>query len=96
MPIWIIGPDSYPHRPLQASFSSRSSHIVGIDSVNCRYCYVGSISMNDFTLPRRDFEMKLCKCGLMALILSPLQASFSPRSSHIVEIGSVSIAGIVM
>ena len=52
--------------------------------------------MNDFTLPRRDFEMKLWKCGLMALILSPLQASFSPRSSHIVEIGSVPIVGIVM
>ena len=32
MEIWITGPDSYPHRPLQASFSSRSSHIVGIGS----------------------------------------------------------------
>ena len=32
MQMWITGPDSYPHRPLQASFSSRSSHIVGIDS----------------------------------------------------------------
>ena len=30
--IWIIGPDSYPHSPLQASFTSRSSHIVGIGS----------------------------------------------------------------
>ena len=30
--IWIIGTDSYPHSPLQASFSSRSSHIVGIGS----------------------------------------------------------------
>ena len=25
--------------------------------------------MKDFTLPRRDFEIKLCKCGLLALIL---------------------------
>ena len=32
MQIWIIGPDSYPHSPLQASFSSRSSHIVEIGS----------------------------------------------------------------
>ena len=32
MHMWIIGPDSYPHSPLQASFSSRSSHIVGIGS----------------------------------------------------------------
>ena len=32
MPMWIIGPDSYPHSPLQASFSSRSSNIVGIGS----------------------------------------------------------------
>ena len=54
--------------------------------------------MKDFTLPRRDFEIKLCQSGLLALILSarPLQASFSSRSSHIVEIGSESIAGIVM
>ena len=37
--------------------------------INCRYWYVGSISMKDFTLPRRDFEIKLCKCGLLALIL---------------------------
>ena len=49
--------------------------------------------MKDFTLPRRDLEIKLSKCGLLAEILSPLrssplQASFSPRSGHIVEIGS--------
>ena len=37
--------------------------------VNCTHCYVGSLSMKDFTLPRRDFEIKLCKCGLLALIL---------------------------
>ena len=30
MQMWIIGPDSYPHSSLQASFSPRSSHIVGI------------------------------------------------------------------
>ena len=36
--------------------------------VNCRHWYVGSISMKDFTLPCRDFEIKLCKCGLLALI----------------------------
>ena len=67
MQMWIIGPDSYPHSPLQASFSPRSSHIVEIgESI---VGYVGSISMKDFTLPRRDFEIKLCKCGLLALIL---------------------------
>ena len=32
MQMWIIGPDSYRHSPLQASFSPRSSHIVGIGS----------------------------------------------------------------
>ena len=32
-------------------------------------CYVGSISMKDFTLPSRDFEIKLCQSGLLALIL---------------------------
>ena len=32
MQMWIIGPDSYPHSHLQASFSPRSSHIVGIGS----------------------------------------------------------------
>ena len=70
MQMWIIGPDSYPHSPLQASFSSRSSNIVGIGSESIvRHCYVGSLSMKDFTLPRRDFEIKLCKCGLLALIL---------------------------
>ena len=37
--------------------------------VNCRHSYVGSISMKDFTLPRRDVQKKLCKCGLLALIL---------------------------
>ena len=68
--MWIIGPDSYPHSSLQASFSPRSSHIVENRlRVNCRHCYVGSISMKDFTLPRRDFGIKLCKCGLLALIL---------------------------
>ena len=60
MQMWIIGPDSYPHSHLQDSFSPRSSNIVR---------QVGSISMKDFTLPRRDFEIKLCKCGLLALIL---------------------------
>ena len=37
--------------------------------LNCRHCYVGSISMKDFTLPRRDLEIKLCKCRLLAVIL---------------------------
>ena len=67
MQMWIIGPDSYPHSSLQASFSPRSSHIVGIGSESI--IGIGSISMKDFTLPRRDFEIKLCKCGLLALIL---------------------------
>ena len=55
--------------------------------------------MKDFTLPRRDLEIKLCKCGLLAdnsYPRSPLQASFSPRSDHIVKIGSDLIVGIVM
>ena len=55
--------------------------------------------MKDFNLPLRDFEIKLWKYGLLALILirtSPLQASFSPRSSHIVDIGSELIVGIAM
>ena len=55
--------------------------------------------MKDFTLPRRDLEIKLCKCGLLALILIRavlFKASFSPRSGHIVEIGSHSFVFIVM
>ena len=32
MQIWIIGRDSYPQSPLQASFSPRSGHIVEIGS----------------------------------------------------------------
>ena len=32
MQMWIIGRDSYPHSPLQASFSPRSGHIVEICS----------------------------------------------------------------
>ena len=30
MQMWIIGQDSYPRSPLQASFSPRSGHIVKI------------------------------------------------------------------
>ena len=54
--------------------------------------------MKDFTLPRRDFEIKLCKCGLLALILIRTVSSsqFFSRSSNIVGIGSESIVGIVM
>ena len=32
MQMWIIGRDSYPHSPLQASLSTRSGHIVKIAS----------------------------------------------------------------
>ena len=32
MQMWIIGRDSYPDSPLQASFSTRSAHIVKIGS----------------------------------------------------------------
>ena len=32
MQMWIIGRHSYPHSPLQASFSQRSSDIVKIGS----------------------------------------------------------------
>ena len=38
-----------------------------------------SMSMKDFTLPRRDLEIKLYKCGLLAVILIrtvTLQARF--------------------
>ena len=95
MHMWIIGRDSYPRSPLQASFSPRSGHIVKIGiRLNCRHCYVGSISMKDFTLPRRDLEIKLCKYGLLAVILIRtvlFKASFSPRSGHIVEIGSTQL-----
>ena len=50
--------------------------------------------MKDFTLPRRDLEIKLCKYGLLAVMLIRtvlFKASFSPRTGHIVEIGSHSI-----
>ena len=55
--------------------------------------------MKDFTLPRRDFGIKLCKYGLLALILIRtvlFKPVFLSRSSHIVGIGSESIVGIVM
>ena len=32
MQMWIIGRDSYPRSPLQASFSTRLGHIVEIGS----------------------------------------------------------------
>ena len=32
MQMWIIGRDSYPDNPLQASLSTRSGHIVKIGS----------------------------------------------------------------
>ena len=32
MQMWIIGRDSYPHSPLQASFSPRPGHFVQIGS----------------------------------------------------------------
>ena len=54
--------------------------------------------MKDFTLPRGDLEIKLCECGLLAVILIRtvlFKASFSPRSSHIVEIGYHSVVVIV-
>ena len=69
MQMWIIGRDSYPHSPLQASFSQDQAILLKSALLNCRHCYVGSISMKDFTLPRRDLEIKLCKCGLLAVIL---------------------------
>ena len=46
--------------------------------------------MKDLTLLRRDLEIKLCKCGLLAEILIRAvlcKANFSPRSGHLVEIG---------
>ena len=55
--------------------------------------------MKDFTLPRRDFEDKIVQIWIIgpdSYSHSPLQASFSSRSSNIVEIGSESMVGIVM
>ena len=49
--------------------------------------------MKDFTLPRRDFEIK---CGLLALILIRTVLQASLQSSNIVGIGSESIVGNVM
>ena len=34
MQMWIVGRDSYPRSPLQASFSPRSGHIVKIGSAS--------------------------------------------------------------
>ena len=70
MQMWITGPDSYPHSSLQASFSPRSRYIVEMDYESIvRIVMIGSISIKDLPLPRRDFEIKLCNCGLLALIL---------------------------
>ena len=88
MPIWIIGPDSYPHRPLQASFSSRSRF-------QPPKFFSKIKPMKGSHPPPRDFVIKLCKYGF-SNPHGPLQASFSPRSSHIVDIGSMSIVGIVI
>ena len=101
MQIWVIGPDSYPHSPLQASFSPRSSHIVEIGSESIvRHCYVGSKSYERFHPPPHRFcdpeIVQMWIIGPDSYPHSPLQASFSTRSSHIVEIGSETIAGIVM
>ena len=55
--------------------------------------------MKDFTLPRRDLEIKFVQMWIIGRDSypdSPLQASFSPRSGHIVKIGSDSIVSIVM
>ena len=44
--------------------------------------------MKDFSLPRRDLEMKIVQFGLLAVILIRtvlFQASFSPRLGHIVS-----------
>ena len=53
--------------------------------------------MKDFTLPRRDFEIKLCKCGLLALILIRT-VLFKPvfLQDQAISIGSASIVAIVM
>ena len=50
--------------------------------------------MEDFTLPRRDLEIKLCKCGLLAVIL--IRTALFKPSGHIVKIGSYLIVGMVM
>ena len=39
MQMWLIGRDSYPHSPLQASFSTRSGHVAKIGS----YSIVGIV-----------------------------------------------------
>ena len=59
------------------------------DSNSSRHWYIGSIS-KDFTLPRRDLEIKLYKCGLLAVILIRT-VLFKPvclnDQGHIVKIG---------
>ena len=52
--------------------------------------------MKDFTLPRRDLEINCAIWinGRDSHSHSPHQASFSPKSCHVVEIGSDSIVGI--
>ena len=64
MQMRIIGRDSYPHSPFQARSSTRSGHVV---KINCWHCYVGSKST--FPPPPRNLLIKLCKCGLLAVIL---------------------------
>ena len=55
--------------------------------------------MKDFPLPRRALQTKLCKCGLLAVIVI-LTVLFKPvflrRSCHIIKIGLDSMVGIVM
>ena len=54
--------------------------------------------MIDFTLPPRRFGDEIVQIwinGRDSYSHSPHQASFSPKSCHVVEIGSDSIVGIV-
>ena len=55
--------------------------------------------MKDFTLTRRDLEIKLCKFGLLAAILIRtvrFKPGFLQDQASIVKIASYSIVGIVM
>ena len=98
MQIWIIGRDSYPRSPLQASFSPRSGHIVEIGSHSKSLLRRFDIHERFHPPPQRfgDKIVQMWIIGQDSYPRSPLQASFSPRSGNIVKIGSGSIVSIVM
>ena len=84
----------------KASFSPRTGHIVENRlPLNCSQCYVGSISTEEFTIPRKDLEIKLCTCGLLAEILIRavlFKPVFLQDQAILLKSAADSIVGIVM